>query len=161
MTATLSPAATQADGSIEQAKVSTEFRMFWRNQIMQDHGLPLMEADAIISDTLSFLTVCAMNPCNKFRPSKKVDIGWHQFILNTREYAEFCDRVAGRFLHHVPERNAAPSGEGTAIADALRPTVDAIEAARLPIHPELWFAEAGKCTQCHSGCTSCGQEDQP
>jgi hypothetical protein len=124
-----------------QATVSTEFRMTWRNQIMEDSGLPLMEADRIISDTLSFLTACALNPCNRYRPSKKVDIGWHQFILNTRDYAEFW--------------------EGTAVVDTLRPTVDAIEAAGLPIHKELWFAEAGKCTQCHAGCTSCGQEDQP
>jgi len=156
MTTTLVPEIKTA-----QATVSTEFRMTWRNQIMEDSGIPLMEADRIVSDTLSFLTVCALNPCNRYRPSKKVDVGWHQFILNTRDYAEFCERVAGRFLHHVPEKFAAPSGEGTAVVDTLRPTVDAIEAAGLPIHKELWFAEAGKCTQCHAGCTSCGQEDQP
>lgn len=153
--------AFESEVTVAQAAVSTEFRMTWRKQIMEDRGLPFLESDRIISDTLSFLTVCALNPCNRYRPSKKVDIGWHQFILNTRDYAEFCERVAGRFLHHVPEKFAAPRREGTAVADSLRPTVEAIEAAGLPIHPELWFAEAGKCTQCHSGCTSCGQEDQP
>lgn len=66
MTTTIEPEVTAA-----QATVSTEFRMTWRNQIMEDSGLLLMEADRIISDTLSFLTVCAQNPCNRYRPSKR------------------------------------------------------------------------------------------
>ena len=148
-------------GPVAQPAVSTEFRMKWRNQIIEESGLPLMEADRIISDTLSFLAVCALRPCGRFRPSKKVDIGWHQFILNTIDYAEFCRSLAGRFIHHVPEKFTTPSGERTAVADVLRPTVDAIVEAGLPFHEELWFAEAGSCTQCHDGCTNCGQEEQP
>jgi hypothetical protein len=142
-------------------KVSSEFRQQLRNQIMKDHGLTVMEADRIITDTLSFLAVCAQNPCNQFRPSKKVDIGWHQFILNTREYAEFCQRVAGHFIHHVPDEFTAPRRERASVQEALAPTVEAITKAGLPFHEELWLSDTGKCTQCHDGCTSCGQEDQP
>jgi len=32
-----------------------------------------------------------------------VDELWHTFVIFTRDYAAFCDAVAGRFLHHVPE----------------------------------------------------------
>ena len=35
-------------------------------------------------------------------PSQVVDVAWHEFILFTKEYAEFCDRALGRFLHHTP-----------------------------------------------------------
>ncbi len=35
-------------------------------------------------------------------PSKVVDIAWHEFILFTREYEEFCHQEFGRFLHHTP-----------------------------------------------------------
>jgi hypothetical protein len=35
-------------------------------------------------------------------PSQVVDIAWHEFILFTRAYKEFCDRGLGRFLHHTP-----------------------------------------------------------
>ena len=35
-------------------------------------------------------------------PSKVVDAYWHAFILDTRGYANWCDRALGRFLHHVP-----------------------------------------------------------
>ena len=32
-----------------------------------------------------------------------MDKGWHAFILHTADYAEFCDRVARRFIHHLPD----------------------------------------------------------
>lgn len=35
-------------------------------------------------------------------PSQAVDEVWHDFILNTREYAIFCERAFGRFMHHTP-----------------------------------------------------------
>lgn len=34
--------------------------------------------------------------------SPKVDEVWHQFILFTRQYADFCENVLGGFLHHSP-----------------------------------------------------------
>lgn len=35
-------------------------------------------------------------------PSQAVDIAWHEFILFTRKYEQFCKRALGRFLHHTP-----------------------------------------------------------
>ncbi len=35
-------------------------------------------------------------------PSKLVDACWHVFICDTRNYAQFCEAVFGRFLHHEP-----------------------------------------------------------
>ncbi|MCF2947585.1 hypothetical protein L0668_05655 [Paraglaciecola aquimarina] len=35
-------------------------------------------------------------------PSQVVDVAWHEFILFTREYAQFCSKGLGRFLHHTP-----------------------------------------------------------
>ena len=35
-------------------------------------------------------------------PSQAVDVVWHQFILNTRAYQQFCKQGLGRFLHHTP-----------------------------------------------------------
>jgi uncharacterized membrane protein YgcG len=31
---------------------------------------------------------------------------WHAFILNTRDYGQFCRCGFGRFLHHVPDCGA-------------------------------------------------------
>lgn len=55
-----------------------------------------------MNEALGFLQLCAKEPDGKYSPSVVVDIGWHTFILYTREYAGFCERVAGRFLHHEP-----------------------------------------------------------
>jgi len=35
-------------------------------------------------------------------PSEIVDVLWHEFLLFTREYQEFCKKGIGRFLHHTP-----------------------------------------------------------
>jgi len=35
-------------------------------------------------------------------PSQAVDDAWHEFILFTRQYDNFCRHAFGRFLHHTP-----------------------------------------------------------
>ena len=35
-------------------------------------------------------------------PSQVVDVAWHEFILSTRDYEQFCQHAFGRFLHHTP-----------------------------------------------------------
>lgn len=39
-------------------------------------------------------------------PSRAVDEAWHGFVLCTRDYAAFCSRAYGEFLHHFPEGTA-------------------------------------------------------
>jgi hypothetical protein len=35
-----------------------------------------------------------------------IDEMWHAFVLFTRDYAAFCDKHFGRFIHHAPMRHA-------------------------------------------------------
>jgi hypothetical protein len=42
-------------------------------------------------------------------PSQIADDLWHEFILYTREYQEFCKRAFGGFLHHTPATVLAPA----------------------------------------------------
>jgi len=35
-------------------------------------------------------------------PSKVVDVSWHEFILHTKDYHEFCEQVFGYYFHHNP-----------------------------------------------------------
>ncbi len=44
-------------------------------------------------------------------PSKVVDVAWHAFILNTKEYKHFCNKAFGRFLHHTPSSAIAISAQ--------------------------------------------------
>lgn len=41
-------------------------------------------------------------------PSRVVDDLWHEFILYTREYRDFCRRAFGKFLHHLPSAALSP-----------------------------------------------------
>lgn len=52
-------------------------------------------------------------------PSKVVDDLWHEFILDTRAYAKFCNHAFGKFFHHVP---ASSTPKGTDINVLLRVT---------------------------------------
>ena len=51
-------------------------------------------------------------------PSKAVDFLWHDFILHTEDYQDFCRHAYGRTLHHSPESSMsaddleALNGEG-------------------------------------------------
>jgi hypothetical protein len=55
-------------------------------------------------------------------PSRVVDDLWHEFILCSREYATFCDKAFGGFLHHTPD-----STMKVPMAQALGNTVQAIK----------------------------------
>ncbi len=50
-------------------------------------------------------------------PSKAVDAFWHEFILHTRAYRDWCDLTLGRFLHHTPAEVLGPK---VPINDGLR-----------------------------------------
>lgn len=40
-------------------------------------------------------------------PSKLIDVCWHSFICNTREYQAFCRDIYGAFLHHESKPNTS------------------------------------------------------
>jgi hypothetical protein len=45
------------------------------------------------------------------KPMKEIDDMWHEFILFTQDYADFCNHYFGEFIHHkpvIPDDNAPP-----------------------------------------------------
>jgi hypothetical protein len=109
----------------------------------------------ILDQTLAFLETCA-TATEPIGPSVLVDIGWHTFILYTHEYTEFCDRVAGCYIHHVPDDT--PTGDewptvpkpGVATPAA---TVAAMRRAGYEVDMPLWSMNTtAECSQCHAGC---------
>ena len=49
-----------------------------------------------------FLTLKAENPGVRLTPTPLMDLFWHAHILDTMSYAEDCEEILGRFMHHVP-----------------------------------------------------------
>ncbi|WP_262700473.1 MULTISPECIES: glycine-rich domain-containing protein [Streptomyces] len=119
-------------------------------RIVKDHDIAPSLAERIAAQTAAFLATCANNTDQPLVPSKAIDIGWHAFILHTRDYADFCQRVAGHFIHHVPTDPA--EGEHGVASAARQRTLDAIAAAGYAVDTDLW-PEAADCSQCHAGCS--------
>jgi len=55
----------------------------------------------LLVEILRFLGLIATTE-RPLTPSETVDRGWHEFILCTRTYSEFCQRYFGRIIHHEP-----------------------------------------------------------
>jgi hypothetical protein len=49
-----------------------------------------------------FLSCLRSNKKFVAMPSRAVDAMWHEFILHTKGYQEWCQYALGRFLHHTP-----------------------------------------------------------
>jgi hypothetical protein len=69
-------------------------------------------------------------------PSQAVDVAWHEFILHTRAYQQFCRVALGRFLHHTPATAmASPTMAQDGIKRAWR-----LSCAREKINPKAPLA---------------------
>lgn len=60
-----------------------------------------------------FLRFCALLTVTDevLSPGPLVDGFWHEFLLHTRDYANFCERHFGCFLHHDPVDKTAGSAQ--------------------------------------------------
>lgn len=59
------------------------------------------EARELFGDMKQFLYL-AGNTDLAVAPSKPIDDAWHNFILFTEDYEQFCQSHFGSFIHHVP-----------------------------------------------------------
>jgi hypothetical protein len=124
------------------------------DRIVAEVGLDHARATRVMDQALAFLATCAKST-TCLAPSKQVDRGWHAFILHTREYAAFCERVAGRFIHHDPaDETGNAEGQGDAAPTATA-TATAIRAAGYTVDDEMWDSAAA------CGETGCGAGRPP
>jgi hypothetical protein len=64
-------------------------------------------ADQAVFEFRRYLGLCAVFAEPIPMLSRDVDEVWHTCLLFTRLYADLCDRVFGRFLHHDPSTESA------------------------------------------------------
>jgi len=136
--------------------VSDELWSRLTNRIVKDEeGMTLALAERIMDQALGFLRLCAQKEANEsYSPSALVDIGWHTFILYTREYAAFCDRVAGRFIHHSPtDEEGKDYGTGH-----VAKTAAAMKVRGISVDEQLWASSDSPCSNnCSDG--NCDNHD--
>jgi hypothetical protein len=69
-------------------------------RIMEKGNYSQAQAEELFEKTKQFLALSG-NGTRK-SPTKEVDLAWHEFILFTRDYAQFCEKYFGTFIHHIP-----------------------------------------------------------
>ncbi|QEV18987.1 glycine-rich domain-containing protein [Streptomyces alboniger] len=103
-------------------------------------------ARKIADQAVAFL-VTAANATIPMVPSDDVDFGLHALILQRKEYADLCQRYAGRFLHHNPK----PGGGGRD-AEKVAASARAMKAGGFVVFDELWTVDGANLAQCDSDC---------
>ncbi len=103
-------------------------------------------AEAMLAETsfLQFALLCAVTD-QTVTPSGLADEYWHDFILHTHQYAEWCQRHFGRFLHHRPASRESLEERGV-VQNSLR---------LYDIYFNSKTAAMAKCNghDCHGTCT--------
>ncbi|MBD2121481.1 glycine-rich domain-containing protein-like [Trichocoleus sp. FACHB-262] len=61
-----------------------------------------LQATRAIARYLGFLYLVGQYPRLQLVPTQEIDQVWHQHILDTHKYAEDCQHLFGRFIHHFP-----------------------------------------------------------
>lgn len=95
-------------------------RSYYRNKYLQEYTFPIglkrrfvdshpnlnaKQTNLVFEGLRQFFQICAS--CNSTEiaamPSRIVDDAWHEFILCSQAYSDFCEQALGRFLHHTPK----------------------------------------------------------
>lgn len=83
--------------------------------------------------------------------SKSVDTLWHNFILNTKGYREFCQDAFGKFVDHIPRKFWSKS-DCTPPVDKF---ISDYQTLFQEVPPTLWELSARNAGDC-AGCNGDG-----
>ena len=90
------------------------------------------EYDLLFTEVKKYLWLAVNHETNLTMFSLRVDEVWHQFILFTRQYSEFCERFFGKYVHHLPESSFIPRNR------TPREEFETIYGANLGSVPSVW-----------------------
>jgi hypothetical protein len=145
-----------ADAPVGYQLTNKEFLgddQLWERLVLRiagDEDVSHSLAERIMDRALGFLKLCKLEPGCPYGPSKLVDIGWHTFILDTAQYANFCQRVVGWFIHHIPAYELNSNHNPSGLAD----TVEALRRHGITVDEALWADSAQDCWKDWKNCKS-------
>ncbi|MEW2709490.1 hypothetical protein AB0948_31505 [Streptomyces koyangensis] len=115
--------------------------------LMRDFPFDIVMAERIFGQAVAYL-ITSMEMRGRglgMGPGELVDHGVHVFILDTKNYREFCaEHMDGGFLDHIPE--VERKGDGSVFN-----TAKIIEENGFVVDWPLWEKDAMKCTPCRPG----------
>ncbi|TDD85787.1 glycine-rich domain-containing protein [Actinomadura rubrisoli] len=148
-TTTIQPATEPAGTGPKRDPRSFVTADVWDRQIallVRDHPFDTVMAERLFGQAVAYLITAIEKWGQKLEIGcgPLVDIAVHGFILDTRNYREFCDQQFGRFLDHVPAIAFKYDG-------SVERTAHVIEDNGFAVDWPLWKADFSKCTPCHPG----------
>ncbi len=101
------------------------------------------EGEALFKEVKRYLVLGRMDETKIWQMhSLRVDEAWHQFILYTKQYSDFCQRFFGRYLHHRPSNAPKETEEAATIPVAsfvmFRDRYEELFGTPLP---DIWYDE--------------------
>jgi hypothetical protein len=108
-------------------------------------------ADLMVREYRRFLHLNILHPDRTIVCSTEVDKVWHAHILDTRKYAEDCERAFGFFFHHFPYFGMRGEEDAAELQRAFDESSALYEQEFGEKRPEL---DASTCNTCGAG--SCG-----
>jgi len=94
------------------AQVMTYDLSLIRERFLKDHPELSSRLDSIELVYRQYMYLCAIKPKMSLSvPSNEVDEFWHCHIIHTRSYQDFCNDIAGYFIHHAPHSALATNKE--------------------------------------------------
>ena len=79
------------------------FPLVLRDKIREEHPqLAPVQVTLMLDAQCDWFVACLRSRRTIGMPSRVVDTAWHEFILLTRAYHDFCEHAFGRYLHHDP-----------------------------------------------------------
>jgi hypothetical protein len=115
------------------------------NRFCREHNTTEEEARERFEETKKFLILCANKHGSQYSPSKEIDVMWHEFILHTKTYSDFCSSL-GKFVHHVPSEGSQPSNY-----DKTRKDLKKLFGV---LNKTYWSENFSDCDECRD-CTEC------
>jgi hypothetical protein len=108
-------------------------------------------------ELLRFLSLCATSDAS-YGMRGPIDEFWHTFIIFTEKYQNFCEKVAGGFIHHFPIRHTDKGHEQPPVEDSYQRFLKDYKAAYgREAPPHIWprplpGPQNTSCNKCGSAC---------
>ncbi|REE96957.1 hypothetical protein [Thermomonospora umbrina] len=159
MTVMETPTTEAAGGRDPRGLISPETFGLLVEDIMRYHPVTRPYAERMMGQALVFLIAHAKTLHDsegdrsqwlRIAPSRAVDPAWHAFILRSKAYVEFCDRYAGRYMHHLPVMD-----DDIRSGAALERAVPLMEATGYQVDMEFWN-DPGSESCCPENCGTIG-----
>lgn len=113
----LNPACSHADNEVFVSKLQELEKVDLRritNRLINKSNFEPSRAEQARVEFLQFISLLYISD-GSYSPSNLADEFWHAFILHTHDYAAFCQKFFGRFIHHEPFDTNYPPPEGRAV----------------------------------------------